>query len=185
MRLTTKGRYAVTAMLDLSINSTSGPVNLSDISRRQHISLSYLEQLFAKLRKRKLVSSVRGPGGGYRLGRPDRDIHVAEIIDAVSESLDTTKCQGKGDCQMGETCLTHHLWQDLSDQIHAFLSGISLADLVSRGEIVLIARGQNERAGAAHAGAAQGSDEGNPTSQTDEKADSKKRRMERIAVSSV
>jgi len=145
MRLTTKGRYAVTAMLDLSINSSSGPVNLSDISRRQHISLSYLEQLFAKLRRRKLVSSVRGPGGGYRLGRSDKDIHVAEIIDAVSESLDTTKCHGKGDCHMGETCLTHHLWQDLSDQIHAFLSGISLADLVSRREIVLIARNQNER----------------------------------------
>jgi Rrf2 family iron-sulfur cluster assembly transcriptional regulator len=91
------------------------------------------------------VSSVRGPGGGYRLGRSDKEIHVAEIIDAVSESLDTTKCHGKGDCHMGETCLTHHLWQDLSDQIHAFLSGISLADLVSRREIVLIARNQNER----------------------------------------
>ena len=87
MRLTTKGRYAVTAMLDLSINSTQGPVNLSDISRRQDISLSYLEQLFAKLRRRKLVSSVRGPGGGYRLGRSDKQIHVAEIIDAVSESM--------------------------------------------------------------------------------------------------
>ncbi|HWK54758.1 MAG TPA: Fe-S cluster assembly transcriptional regulator IscR [Hyphomicrobiales bacterium] len=145
MRLTTKGRYAVTAMLDLSINSTSAPVNLSDISRRQDISLSYLEQLFAKLRKRKLVSSVRGPGGGYRLGRPDHDIHVAEIIDAVSESLDTTKCRGKGDCQQGETCLTHHLWQDLSDQIHAFLSGITLADLVAKREVEIIARNQNER----------------------------------------
>ena len=145
MRLTTKGRYAVTAMLDLSINSTQGPVNLSDISRRQDISLSYLEQLFAKLRRRKLVSSVRGPGGGYRLGRSDKQIHVAEIIDAVSESLDTTKCQGKADCQMGETCLTHHLWQDLSDQIHAFLSNITLADLVSKREIEVIARKQDER----------------------------------------
>lgn len=145
MRLTTKGRYAVTAMLDLSINSTDGPVNLSDISRRQDISLSYLEQLFAKLRRRKLVSSVRGPGGGYRLGRSDKQIHVAEIIDAVSESLDTTKCQGKADCQMGETCLTHHLWQDLSDQIHEFLSNITLADLVSKREIEVIARNQSER----------------------------------------
>lgn len=145
MRLTTKGRYAVTAMLDLSINSGNGPVNLSDISRRQDISLSYLEQLFAKLRKRQLVSSVRGPGGGYRLGRGDGDIHVAEIIDAVSESLDTTKCRGKGDCQLGETCLTHHLWQDLSDQIHTFLSNITLADLVSKHEIEIIARNQNER----------------------------------------
>ena len=146
MRLTTKGRYAVTAMLDLSLNSSLGPVNLSDISRRQDISLSYLEQLFAKLRRRKLVSSVRGPGGGYRLGRSDKQINVAEIIDAVSESLDTTKCQGKGDCQLGETCLTHHLWQDLSDQIHTFLSNISLADLVSKREIEVIARNQTERA---------------------------------------
>jgi Rrf2 family transcriptional regulator, iron-sulfur cluster assembly transcription factor len=145
MRLTTKGRYAVTAMLDLSINSTHGPVNLSDISRRQDISLSYLEQLFAKLRRGKLVSSVRGPGGGYRLGRSDKDIHVAEIIDAVNESLDTTKCRGKGDCQLGETCLTHHLWQDLSEQIHGFLSNISLADLVSKREVELIAHKQNQR----------------------------------------
>jgi Rrf2 family transcriptional regulator, iron-sulfur cluster assembly transcription factor len=145
MRLTTKGRYAVTAMLDLSIHSSEGPVNLSDISRRQDISLSYLEQLFARLRKRKLVSSVRGPGGGYRLGRSNSTIHVAEIIDAVNESLDTTKCKGKADCQQGETCLTHHLWQDLSDQIHAFLSNITLADLVSKREIEMIAREQQER----------------------------------------
>ncbi|MDC0598400.1 Fe-S cluster assembly transcriptional regulator IscR [Gammaproteobacteria bacterium] len=145
MRLTTKGRYAVTAMLDLSINANKGPVNLSDISRRQDISLSYLEQLFAKLRKQELVSSIRGPGGGYRLGRKDSEIQVAEIIDAVNESLDTTKCQGKGDCQNGETCLTHHLWQDLSEQIHSFLSGITLADLVSKREVGIIARNQNER----------------------------------------
>jgi Rrf2 family iron-sulfur cluster assembly transcriptional regulator len=145
MRLTTKGRYAVTAMLDLSIHAAKGPVNLTEISQRQAISLSYLEQLFAKLRQRQLVSSVRGPGGGYRLARPDKDIHVAEIIDAVSESLDTTRCQGKGDCQQGEICLTHHLWQDLSDQIHNFLSNISLADLVSKREIEVIARNQNQR----------------------------------------
>ncbi|MDR0780417.1 MAG: Fe-S cluster assembly transcriptional regulator IscR [Pseudomonadales bacterium] len=145
MRLTTKGRYAVTAMLDLSIHSSQGPVNLNDISQRQDISLSYLEQLFAKLRQRKLVSSVRGPGGGYLLGRDESDIHVAEIIDAVSESLDTTKCRGKGDCHQGETCLTHHLWQDLSDQIHAFLSGITLADLVAKREVAQIARSQTAR----------------------------------------
>ena len=145
MRLTTKGRYAVTAMLDLSIHSSEGPVNLSEISRRQDISLSYLEQLFARLRKRKLVSSVRGPGGGYRLGRSESTIHVAEIIDAVNESLDTTKCKGKSDCQQGETCLTHHLWQDLSDQIHTFLSNITLADLVSKREVEMIARDQQER----------------------------------------
>jgi Rrf2 family iron-sulfur cluster assembly transcriptional regulator len=145
VRLTTKGRYAVTAMLDLSIHASKGPVNLTEISQRQAISLSYLEQLFAKLRQRKLVSSVRGPGGGYRLARAEKDIHVAEIIDAVSESLDTTRCQGKGDCQQGAICLTHHLWQDLSDQIHNFLSNISLADLVSKREIEVIARNQNDR----------------------------------------
>ena len=145
MRLTTKGRYAVTAMLDLSINARSGPVTLSDISQRQDISLSYLEQLFAKLRKKELVSSVRGPGGGYRLGRKDGDIHVAEIIDAVSESLDSTKCRGAGDCQNGEICLTHHLWEDLSAAIHHFLSNISLADLVAKREVNMIARSQNER----------------------------------------
>lgn len=145
MRLTTKGRYAVTAMLDLSIHSSQGPVNLAEISQRQAISLSYLEQLFSKLRQRQLVSSVRGPGGGYRLARSDKEIHVAEIIDAVSESMDTTRCRGKGDCQQGETCLTHYLWQDLSDQIHNFLSNISLADLVSNREVELIARNQTER----------------------------------------
>ena len=145
MRLTTKGRYAVTAMLDLSINASKGPVTLSDISKRQNISLSYLEQLFSKLRKQELVSSVRGPGGGYLLGRKDADIDVAEIIDAVNESLDTTKCQGKGDCQGGEMCLTHHLWEDLSSQIHKFLSDISLADLISKREIEQIARNQHDR----------------------------------------
>lgn len=145
MRLTTKGRYAVTAMLDLCINASKGPVNLSDISQRQDISLSYLEQLFAKLRRKQLVSSVRGPGGGYRLGRRDDEIDIAEIIDAVSESLDTTKCQGKGDCQNGEICLTHHLWQDLSEQIHGFLSNITLSDLVAKREIGLIAKNQTEK----------------------------------------
>jgi len=145
MRLTTKGRYAVTAMLDLSINASKGPVTLSDISKRQNISLSYLEQLFSKLRKQELVSSVRGPGGGYLLGRKDSEIDVAEIIDAVNESLDTTKCQGKGDCQGGEMCLTHHLWEDLSGQIHKFLSSISLAELISKREIEQIARNQHDR----------------------------------------
>lgn len=145
MRLTTKGRYAVTAMLDLSINASNGPVSLNDISQRQDISLSYLEQLFSKLRKRSLVSSVRGPGGGYQLGRKESEIDVAEIIDAVSESLDTTKCQGKGDCHNGTICLTHHLWQDLSEQIHSFLSGITLADLVEKREISEIAQDQQRR----------------------------------------
>jgi len=135
MKLTTRGRYAVTAMLDLAIHGDEKPVSLADISGRQEISLSYLEQLFAKLRRGDLVTSVRGPGGGYRLARTRRQIFVAEIIDAVDESVDATNCNGKGNCHHGEVCLTHHLWQDLSEQIHDFLSQISLAELVDRREI--------------------------------------------------
>ena len=145
MRLTTKGRYAVTAMLDLALHKNQGPISLADISQRQAISLSYLEQLFAKLRKSALVSSVRGPGGGYELERSAASIYIAEIIDAVNESVDTTKCQGAGDCQGGETCLTHHLWEDLSEQIHAFLGGISLADLVAKSEVKRIAEHQDRK----------------------------------------
>jgi len=145
MRLTTKGRYAVTAMLDLAIHADHGPISLADISQRQEISLSYLEQLFAKLRKNALVSSVRGPGGGYKLQRASEAIFIAEIIDAVNESVDTTKCKGAGDCQGGETCLTHYLWEDLSEQIHVFLQNISLADLVARNEIKRIAEIQDRK----------------------------------------
>lgn len=145
MRLTTKGRYAVTAMLDLAIHAHREPVTLSDISLRQNISLSYLEQLFARLRRSELVQSVRGPGGGYRLGRETQKIAVVDIIDAVDESVDATRCQGQGNCQQGEICLTHHLWEDLSQQIHEFLSGISLADLMARHEVKNIADGQDER----------------------------------------
>lgn len=145
MRLTTKGRYAVTAMLDLALHSDKGPVSLADISRRQEISLSYLEQLFAKLRKDGLVCSIRGPGGGYKLNRGLNDLHVAEIIDAVDESLDATLCGGAGDCQQGEVCLTHYLWADLSSQIHAFLSGISLASLVERHDVQAVSQRQNQR----------------------------------------
>jgi Rrf2 family iron-sulfur cluster assembly transcriptional regulator len=143
MRLTTKGRYAVTAMLDLALHAQRGPVTLADISERQGISLSYLEQLFAKLRRSNLVSSVRGPGGGYQLSRDKQGIQVAEVIDAVNESVDATRCQGRGDCHAGDTCLTHHLWCDLSQQIHEFLSGISLADLVTRREVQEIAQRQD------------------------------------------
>ncbi|HBP99738.1 MAG TPA: Fe-S cluster assembly transcriptional regulator IscR, partial [Gammaproteobacteria bacterium] len=143
--LTTKGRYAVTAMLDLAIHADRGPISLADISQRQEISLSYLEQLFAKLRKNALVSSVRGPGGGYKLQRASEAIFIAEIIDAVNESVDTTKCKGAGDCQGGETCLTHYLWEDLSEQIHGFLQNISLADLVARNEIKRIAEIQDRK----------------------------------------
>ncbi|MCZ2723115.1 Fe-S cluster assembly transcriptional regulator IscR [Marinomonas sp. 15G1-11] len=143
MRLTTKGRYAVTAMLDLALHTNSGPVSLSDISQRQGISLSYLEQLFAKLRKQSLVTSVRGPGGGYQLSRPNQDIFVAQIVDAVNESVDATGCRGRSDCQSGATCLTHHLWCDLSDQIHDFLSQISLEQLVLRQDVRIVAERQN------------------------------------------
>ncbi|MAR90739.1 MAG: Fe-S cluster assembly transcriptional regulator IscR [Pseudomonadota bacterium] len=144
MKLTTKGRYAVTAMLDLALHAKSGPVSLADISERQGISISYLEQLFAKLRKNDLVSSVRGPGGGYRLSRSAGDLYVAQIIDAVDEKVDVTRCHGSGDCQDGETCLTHELWQDLSRQLHDFLSGISLGNLVDRQEIRQVAERQDK-----------------------------------------
>ena len=135
MRLTTKGRYAVTAMLDLAIHADQGPVSLADISERQGISISYLEQLFAKLRRRQLVTSVRGPGGGYQINPDKGSIAVASVIDAVDESIDATRCGGKGDCQGGDICLTHYLWSDLSDQIHQFLSNITLDDLVARRDI--------------------------------------------------
>ena len=145
MRLTTRGRYAVTAMLDLTLHTKGGPVSLADISDRQSISLSYLEQLFSRLRQNDLVSSVRGPGGGYYLARSSDSIYVAQIIDAVNESIDTTNCQGKGNCQAGETCLTHHLWHDLSQQIHSFLSSISLADLVAKLDVQAVAQRQIEQ----------------------------------------
>lgn len=144
MRLTTKGRYAVTAMLDLAIHAKQGPVSLSDISGRQEISLSYLEQLFAKLRRNQLVSSVRGPGGGYQLSRDGGEINVAQVVDAVNESMDVTRCEGKGNCQRGEACLTHYLWDDLSEQIHSFLEKITLQSLVERQEIKVVAKRQND-----------------------------------------
>ena len=143
MRLTTRGRYAVTAMLDVAIHAGGDPVNLSDISRRQAISLSYLEQLFSKLRQENLVGSVRGPGGGYRLSRSSSEIYISEIVDAVNESVDATSCKGQGDCQRGEMCLTHHLWEDLSTRIHEFLNDISLESLISRREITLISQRQS------------------------------------------
>ena len=143
MRLTTKGRYAVTAMLDLALHEGKGPISLADISERQEISLSYLEQLFAKLRRNELVRSVRGPGGGYQLNREQVSINVAEVIDAVNESVDATGCHRQGDCQGGEICLTHHLWCDLSAQIHRFLSSISLADLVVRKDVQAISGRQD------------------------------------------
>lgn len=132
MRLTTKGRYAVTAMLDLTIHHNEGPITLADISQRQGISLSYLEQLFSKLRKKGLVDSARGPGGGYRLSRPATEVTVAEIIMAVDEKVDAMRCKGQKNCKDEKPCLTHQLWADLSDQIYDFLNGISLAKVVEK-----------------------------------------------------
>lgn len=132
MRLTTKGRYAVTAMLDLALHARDNPVPLADISERQGISLSYLEQLFARLRRQGLVDSARGPGGGYRLSRDANQIAVADVIEAIDENVDVTRCGGKGNCQGGEPCLTHELWCDLSDQIRTFLGGITLGHLVQQ-----------------------------------------------------
>lgn len=134
MKLTSKGRYAVTAVLDIALNAENGPVSLADISERQNISLSYLEQLFAKLRRDGLVKSVRGPGGGYQLGLPHDEISVGMIISAVNENIHVTKCLGRGNCQSGTECLTHALWEELSDRIESFLNEITLAELVSKRE---------------------------------------------------
>lgn len=143
MRLTTKGRYAVTAMLDLALHYEDGPITLADISRRQGISLSYLEQLFSRLRKKELVISARGPGGGYRLSREASEIAVADVVTAIDEKVDATRCGGLANCQDDEPCLTHELWTDLSERIYDFLSGITLADLVNRREVQEVSQRQH------------------------------------------
>jgi len=134
MRLSTKGRYAVMAMADLAKNGDARAVSLAEIAARQEISLSYLEQLFARLRKGGLVQSVRGPGGGYRLAKAMRDTVVAEIVLAVDEPIRATRCSGQGSprgCMIGgERCITHNLWEDLGAEIHAYLAGVSLEDVV-------------------------------------------------------
>jgi Rrf2 family iron-sulfur cluster assembly transcriptional regulator len=145
MKLTTKGRYAVTAMLDLALHYDQGAVTLADIARRQGISLSYLEQLFAKLRKSGLVDSVRGPGGGYNLANEPANISVADIVIAINEDIDVRRCKGSSNCDGDERCLTHELWDSLSTRIHEFLSGISLADLVNKPIIQEVALRQKER----------------------------------------
>lgn len=131
MKLTTRGRYAVTAMLDLALHGRGGPVCLSQIAARQSISQAYLEQLFGALRRAGLVESVRGPGGGYRLGRPAEAISLAAVIAAVDESADPTRCGGLQNCQRGERCLTHDLWEDLGRHIRIYLEGRSLADVAA------------------------------------------------------
>ena len=144
MRLTTKGRYAVTAILDLALHDGQGPIALADISNRQGISLSYLEQLFARLRRRGLVKSTRGPGGGYTLGRSADQINIAEVVTSVDESVDTTRCGGNLNCQKNLQCLTHDLWVDLSEQIFNFLGGITLRDLMERTGVREVAERQDQ-----------------------------------------
>jgi len=134
VRLTTKGRYAVTAMLDLAFYSQEIPVTLAEIATRQTISLSYLEQLFARLRKANLVRGVRGPGGGYQLRKLPEQVSIAAIIEAVNEPIDSTKCGGEANCQHESMCLTHDLWTGLSEHIHSYLSDITLADLLTQRE---------------------------------------------------
>ncbi|MBV8656705.1 MAG: Fe-S cluster assembly transcriptional regulator IscR [Burkholderiales bacterium] len=132
MRLTTRGRFAVTAMLDLAMRESSGPVTLAGISERQRISLSYLEQLFGKLRRRELVESVRGPGGGYCLAKSAGGISVADIIMAVDEPLDATQCAGKENCLDDRRCMTHDLWTELNRTIYAYLASVTLAELIEK-----------------------------------------------------
>ncbi len=132
MRLTTKGRFAVTAMIDLALRQHNGPVTLAGISQRQRISLSYLEQLFGKLRRHQLVESTRGPGGGYTLGRPAKDVTVADIIFAVDEPLDATQCGGKENCHDDQRCMTHDLWSNLNAKMVEYLDSVNLADLVEQ-----------------------------------------------------
>ncbi len=132
MRLTTKGRFAVTAMIDLAMHNGKSPVTLSEISERQKISLSYLEQLFGKLRRQELVSSVRGPGGGYNLAKPTEQMSVADIITAVDEPIDATQCHGKENCKDDQKCITHDLWTDLNRHIFDYLRAVTLSELVSK-----------------------------------------------------
>ncbi len=132
MRLTTKGRFAVTAMIDLALRSGEGPVTLAGISDRQKISLSYLEQLFGKLRRNSLVDSVRGPGGGYCLSRPVGHITVADIVRAVDETFDATQCGGRENCRDEDRCMTHELWSTLNFKMYEYLTSVTLSELVEK-----------------------------------------------------
>ena len=145
MRLTTKGRYAVTAMLDLAYHSQKKPITLTDIASRQDISLSYLEQLFSKLRKFGMVIGVRGPGGGYKLSRSSTEINIADIIAAVDEEVDSTRCGGLGNCQDNNPCLTHDLWMGLSAHIRDYLEGVSLQDILEKEPVSIVAERQDKK----------------------------------------
>ncbi len=144
MNLTTKGRYAITAILDLALHYTDKPVSLTDIATRQGLSLSYLDQLFSKLKQANLIVSYRGPGGGYGLAKDTHDIMISEVILAVNERIDATRCQGESNCQNGHRCLTHDLWQELSDEIYKFFSSMSLAQFINRPNVRKIAERQNQ-----------------------------------------
>ncbi|SFV60794.1 Iron-sulfur cluster regulator IscR [hydrothermal vent metagenome] len=133
MQITTKGRYAINAMLDLSLEYNNKPITLSVISERQNISLSYLEQLFTKLRRNNLVKSIRGPGGGYMLNKLPEDISIVDIIEAVDENVDLRRCKGASNCNGGKRCISHVLWCDLSSQMRSFLKSINLKELIDKG----------------------------------------------------
>ncbi|MDR2239971.1 MAG: Fe-S cluster assembly transcriptional regulator IscR [Zoogloeaceae bacterium] len=157
MRLTTKGRFAVTAMIDLAQRQSKGPVTLAGISERQKISLSYLEQLFGKLRRHGIVASVRGPGGGYRLARVMSEVSVADIIAAVDEPLDATNCGGRENCRDEERCMTHDLWTNLNKRMHEYLASVSLLNLVEQPKAKAIAATitlDNRLRGTRHSGVA-------------------------------
>ncbi|MBL1142969.1 MAG: Rrf2 family transcriptional regulator [Proteobacteria bacterium] len=143
MKMTTKGRYAVTAMLDLALHDGDGPVNLSEISHRQDISLTYLEQLFGKLRRHGLIESARGPGGGYRLAMTPDEISIAKVLYSVDEPVDITRCGGKQNCQNDERCLTHDLWMELNRHVSDFLNGVMLGDLIQRNNVKQVAARQD------------------------------------------
>ncbi len=143
MKLTTKGRYAVSAMLDLALHNSESPVNLADISQRQDISLTYLEQLFSKLKRHGIVDSARGPGGGYRLAMLADDITIARVIYSVDETIDVTRCRGKQNCQEDQRCLSHDLWMELNLHVSEFLNGISLGDLVQRNNVKQVSERQD------------------------------------------
>jgi len=143
VRLTTKGRYAVTAMLDLAFHSRVKPVTLTEIATRQTISLSYLEQLFSRLRRANMVIGVRGPGGGYKLSRGAEEISISDIILAVDEQVDLTNCEQKSNCQNGQPCLTHDLWMGLSDTVRNYLDGITLKQLLDQADVQAVAQRQD------------------------------------------
>ena len=143
MRLNAKGRYAVTAILDVALHGAQGPVALASVAERQGISRSYLEQLFSRLRRSGLVDSVRGPGGGYCLAREMPEISIAEVIAAVDERLDATRCGGRENCQDNQPCLTHGLWEELGHEVERYLNGVSLADVLNRRQVREVAQRQN------------------------------------------